>query len=99
MWYAILGRDVPNSLEKRKSAREAHLARLNDHLTEGRVLLAGPLPAVDNDDPGPAGFTGSLLVVDFPDLESAKSWAKKDPYVEAGVYSGVEVFPFKQVLP
>lgn len=99
MWYVILGRDVPNSLEKRKAVREAHLERIQKLVTEGRVLVAGPFPAVDNDDPGPAGFTGSLMVVDFPDLAAAQAWAQADPYVSGGVFDAVEVKPFKPVLP
>lgn len=99
MWYAILGRDVPNSLEKRKAARAAHLQRLQDLQQDGRILLAGPFPAVDNDDPGPAGFTGSLMIVDFPNLAAAEAWAHADPYVAGGVFDSVEVRPFKQTLP
>lgn len=99
MLYAIIGRDVADSLERRKQVREAHLARVRALQAEGRVVLAGPFPAVDSPDPGPAGFTGSLLVLDFPSLEEAKAWAEADPYVEAGVYASVEVLPFKQVLP
>ncbi len=99
MWYAILGRDVPDSLEKRKAVREAHLERIQKLVSEGRVLLAGAFPAVDNDDPGPAGFTGSLMVVDFPDLAGAQAWAQADPYVSGGVFESVEVKPFKPVLP
>lgn len=99
MWYAILGRDVPNSLDLRKRVREAHLERLQTLLSEGRVLLAGPFPAVDNDDPGAAGFSGSLMVVDFPDLAQARAWAEADPYMTEGVFASVEVYPFKPVLP
>ncbi|MDX1657098.1 MAG: YciI family protein [Candidatus Competibacteraceae bacterium] len=99
MLYAIIGRDVPDSLERRKQAREAHLARVRSLQAQGRAVLAGPFPALDSPDPGPAGFTGSLLVLEFPSLEEAQAWAEADPYVEAGVYSAVEVLPFKQVLP
>ena len=99
MLYAILGRDAPNSLEQRLAVRPAHLARLNALLNEGRLILAGPLPAIDSPDPGPAGFQGSLVVVEFPSLEEAKAWAQADPYVAAGVYAAVEVYPFRKVLP
>lgn len=99
MWYAVISEDVENSLPLRLAARDAHLARLQELVTEGRVLIAGPHPAIDAEDPGPAGFTGSLVVVDFPSLEDAESWAAADPYVEAGVYSKVVVKPFKRVLP
>lgn len=99
MWYAIISDDVENSLPLRASAREAHLARMRDLVADGRVLIAGPHPAIDADDPGPAGFTGSLVVLDFPSLEEAEAWAAADPYVEAGVYAKVTVKPFKRVLP
>lgn len=99
MLYAILGRDTPNSLEKRLSVRPAHLERLNAMLAEGRLILAGPLPAIDSADPGPAGFQGSLMVVEFPSLEEATAWANADPYVAAGVFAAVEVYPFRKVLP
>jgi len=99
MWYAIISDDVPNSLPLRTGARAAHLARLQALADEGRLLIAGPLPAIDAEDPGPAGFTGSLVVVDFPSLEAAKAWANSDPYVEAGVYRQVTVKPFRLVLP
>lgn len=99
MWYAIISEDVADSLEKRRSAREAHLARLRALVDDGRLLLAGPLPAIDAEDPGPAGFTGSLVVVDFPSLDDAKAWADNDPYIAAGVYAKVTVKPFKPVLP
>ncbi len=98
MLYVILGRDVPNSLEQRLAVRSAHLERLNALLAEGRLILAGPLPAIDSPDPGPAGFQGSLLVVEFPALEDARAWADADPYVAAGVYITVEVYPFRKVL-
>ncbi len=99
MWYAIISEDVENSLPLRVGARDAHLARMQDLVAEGRVLIAGPHPAIDADDPGPAGFTGSLVVVDFPSLKDAEVWAAADPYVDAGVYAKVTVKPFKRVLP
>ena len=99
MWYMIFAQDHPNSLEKRKAARPDHLRRLQALREEGRLLLAGPLPAVDSEDPGPAGFTGSLVVADFESLEAARAWAEADPYKAAGVYAQVEVRPFKKVLP
>ena len=99
MWYAIISEDVENSLPLRAKAREAHLARMQELVTENRVLIAGPHPAIDSEDPGSAGFTGSLVVIDFPSLEEAKAWADDDPYVAAGVYANVTVKPFKQVLP
>lgn len=99
MWYAIISQDVDNSLEKRKQARPAHLERLNALKDEGRLLLAGPHPAIDSEDPGEAGFTGSLVVAEFASLVAAQSWADADPYVEAGVYAKVTVKPFKKVLP
>ena len=99
MLYSIVGEDVPNSLEKRLSVRPAHLERLNTLQTEGRLLLAGPFPAIDNIDPGPSGFTGSLIVAEFDSLEAAQAWADADPYVAAGVYAKVSVKPFKKVFP
>ena len=99
MWYAIISQDVEDSLERRKGAREAHLARLKALLDDGRLLIAGPHPAVDAEDPGPAGFTGSLVVVDFDSLAEAQAWADADPYVDAGVYASVTVKPFRKVLP
>lgn len=99
MWYAITGIDVENSLEKRKGARPAHVARLQKLLDEGRLLLAGPFPAIDAEDPGPAGFSGSLIIAEFDDLETAKAWADADPYRAAGVYREVTVRPFRQTLP
>lgn len=99
MWYAILGEDHDNSLDKRIGARSDHLARLQLLLDEGRLLVAGPLPAIDSPEPGTAGFSGSLIIVDFPSLEDAKTWANEDPYVAAGVYRKVSVKPFKQALP
>jgi uncharacterized protein YciI len=99
MFYAIRGTDVPNSLDQRKVARPAHLARLEQMRDTGRLLLAGPFPAIDAEDPGPAGFTGSLIVAEFDSLEDARAWAQADPYVEAGVYAAVDVQPFRKVLP
>lgn len=99
MLYAIISEDVANSLEQRKSARPAHLARLQQLNDEGRLFVAGPHPAIDNNDPGDAGFTGSLVLAEFTSLEQAQSWADADPYVAAGVYAKVIVKPFKKVLP
>lgn len=99
MWYAIISEDVEDSLERRKSARPAHLERVRALVDEGRLLIAGPHPAVDGIDPGPAGFTGSLIVADFESLEEAETWAGEDPYVKAGVYARMSVKPFKKVLP
>ena len=99
MFYAIRGTDVPNSLDKRKGARPAHIARLEKLRDAGRLLLSGPFPAIDAEDPGPAGYTGSLIVAEFDSLEEARAWAQADPYVAAGVYAAVEVQPFRKVLP
>jgi hypothetical protein len=99
MLYCIVGTDVENSLLLRKSVREAHIERLQQLQQEGRLVLAGPNPAIDGNDPGEAGFTGSLIVAEFPCLEDANAWADKDPYVSAGVYADVSVKPFKQVFP
>ncbi|WP_044870332.1 YciI family protein [Pseudomonas sp. LFM046] len=99
MLYAIIATDVAGSLESRLAARPAHLARLEQLKAEGRMVLAGPHPAVDSNDPGSAGFTGSLIVAEFESLEAAKAWADADPYRGAGVYADVVVKPFKQVFP
>lgn len=99
MLYAIISQDVHNSLEKRLSARPAHLERLNTLKEQGRLILAGPHPAIDCEDPGQAGFTGSLVVAEFDSLADAQAWADADPYIEAGVYERVLVKPFKKVLP
>lgn len=99
MLYAIVGQDVPDSLERRLAARPAHLERLQALQTAGRLVLAGPFPALDGNDPGPAGFSGSLVVAEFDSLAAAQAWADADPYVTAGVYAGVSVKPFKKVLP
>lgn len=99
MWYAVISEDYEGTLEKRIAARPDHVARLTALRDKGRLLIAGPHPAVDSPDPGPAGYTGSLVVVDFDSLESAQAWANEDPYIAAGVYSNVTVKPFKLVLP
>jgi hypothetical protein len=99
MFYAIIATDVPGSLERRRGARPAHLERLEALQEQGRLLLAGPFPAIDNEDPGEAGFTGSLIVAEFPDVDSAREWAGRDPYVDAGVYQEVSVKPFRRVFP
>ncbi|HEX5363495.1 MAG TPA: YciI family protein [Gallionella sp.] len=99
MWYVITGTDVPDSLEKRLAARPAHLARLQALQNEGRLLLAGPFPAVDAADPGAAGYTGSLIVAEFASLHAAQQWADADPYVAGGVYAEVRVTPFRKVFP
>ncbi|MDW5377305.1 YciI family protein [Halomonas sp. HP20-15] len=99
MLYAIISEDVKNSLDKRQSARPDHLARLEKLRDEGRLVLAGPHPAVDADNPGDAGFSGSLVVAEFDSLEDAQAWADADPYAIAGVYAKVIVKPFKKVLP
>ncbi|WP_220718353.1 YciI family protein [Agarivorans litoreus] len=99
MWYVIYAEDVANSLDKRKQARPAHLERLNALLDEGRLLVAGPMPAIDAEDPAEAGFTGSTVIAEFASLEDAKAWADADPYVAAGVYAKISVKPFKKVLP
>ncbi|MGY4526298.1 YciI family protein [Pseudomonas sp. UBA4617] len=99
MLYAIIASDVANSLEKRLAARPAHIERLQQLKAEGRVVLAGPHPAIDSNDPGEAGFSGSLIVAEFASLAAAQAWADADPYIAAGVYDKVVVKPFKQVLP
>jgi uncharacterized protein len=99
MWYAITGHDNPGSLERRGAARPAHLARLHALHEAGRLLLAGPFPAIDTEDPGPAGFSGSLIVAEFDSLQAAREWADADPYMAAGVYAHVDVRPFRKVLP
>jgi uncharacterized protein YciI len=99
VWYAIYALDHPGSLAARMAARPAHLARLNQLRDGGRLLLAGPFPAIDGDDPGPAGFSGSLIVAEFEDLAAARSWADADPFVGAGVYREVVVRPFRKTLP
>ena len=99
MLYAIISQDIENSLTARLAARPAHLDRLQSLKSEGRIILAGPPPAIDNEDPGEAGFSGSLIVAEFASLEEAQNWADADPYVTAGVYAKVVVKPFKKVLP
>ena len=99
MFYAIIGDDASNALDARLAARPAHVERLKALQEEGRLLLAGPFPAIDSPDPGPAGFSGSLIVAEFSSLEAAQSWANADPYVQTGVYAHVSVKPFKKVLP
>jgi len=99
MFYLIYSEDVKNSLEKRLSAREQHLARLTVLQNEGRLLVAGPCPAIDSNDPGEAGFTGSLIIAEFESLTLAQAWADDDPYIVAGVYEKVTVKPYKKVLP
>ncbi len=99
MLYVINGEDVPDSLAKRMTVRPEHLRRIHDLQDAGRLILAGPYPAIDSQDPGPAGFSGSLIVAEFESLEAAQAWADADPYVTAGVYRKVTVKPFKKVLP
>ena len=99
MLYAIISKDITNSLPLRIKARPAHVERLNELKQQGRLILAGPHPAIDSNDPGDAGFTGSLVVAEFTDLASAQAWADADPYVAAGIYDNVLVKPFKKVLP
>jgi uncharacterized protein len=99
MLFVILSRDVPNSLPKRLPVRPAHLERVKTLQSEGRLVLAGPFPAIEANDPGEAGFTGSMIVAEFANAAAARIWANADPYVAAGVYQSVEILPFKQVLP
>lgn len=99
MLYAIISEDNADSLHKRLEARPAHIERLSALQNEGRLILAGPHPVIDSEDPGPAGFSGSLIVAEFPSLQDAKNWADADPYVAAGVYAKVTVKPFKKVFP
>lgn len=99
MWYLIEGYDGSNVLPRRLAARPDHIARLHALREEGRLMLAGPCPAIDAEDPGPAGFSGSLIVAEFESLDAARAWADADPYVAAGVYTRVDVRPFKRVLP
>ena len=99
MWYAIEGRDGPDVLDRRAAAREQHLARLRALRDEGRLLAAGPCPAVDAEDPGPAGFSGSIVIARFESLQEARAWAEADPYVAACVHACVEVRPFRLVFP
>jgi uncharacterized protein YciI len=99
MWYAIMAEDVADSLAQRMVARPEHVSRLQALQDSGRLLLAGPFPAIDSNEPGPAGFSGSLIVAEFANLAEAKSWAQSDPYVSAGVYGHVSVKPFKKTMP
>jgi hypothetical protein len=99
MLYAIVARDKPDSLQQRLAVRPAHLARLETLQQQGRLIVAGPFPAIDANDPGPAGFTGSLIVAEFDSLQSARDWADADPYAAAGVYADVEVKPWRRVFP
>ena len=99
MLYAIMGTDKEGSLQARLDSRPEHLARLQALLDEGRLVLAGPHPVIDSEDPGPSGFSGSLIVAEFPDLESARTWAEADPYNLNGIFSDIQVKPFRKVLP
>ena len=99
MLYVIIGEDRPGTLDQRLAARPAHVARLQDLQADGRLILAGPCPAIDSPDPGPAGFSGSIMVGEFASLAAAEAWAGADPYVAAGVYARVTVKPFRKVLP
>ena len=99
MLYVIIGEDRPDSLAQRLAARPAHLERLQALQAEGRLILAGPCPAIDSPDPGPAGFSGSVIIAEFASLDAAQSWADADPYTTAGVYAKTTVKPFKKVLP
>ncbi len=99
MWYAIIGQDFPNSLEKRMANRPAHVARLQALQAQGRLMLAGPFPAIDAEDPGTAGFTGSLIIAEFSSLAEAEAWADAEPYLAGGVYEKVSVKPFKRTFP
>jgi len=99
MWYVIIGKDAPNALEIRKRVRPAHLARARQLFEDGRMLVAGPCPAIDSPDPGPAGFTGSVIIAEFASLQDARAWVAADPYVTDGVFESVDVRPFLKVLP
>ena len=99
MWYAIEGHDAPDTLPRRMAVRQQHLTRLHQLRDQGRLLLAGPCPAIDAEDPGSAGFSGSIVIAEFDSLASAQAWAAADPYVEAGVYARTDVRPFRKVLP
>lgn len=99
MWYIVLAKDKPGSLAQRLNVRSAHLARLHELNDQGRLKMAGPMPAIDDENPGDAGFTGSMLVVSFESIEKAREWVDADPYFLAGVYQDAEIFPFKPVMP
>lgn len=99
MLFAIYGHDSPGSLERRRASREAHLARVRQLQAEGRLIIAGPHPAIATTDPGDAGYTGSLIIAEFADLKSARAWARQDPYIAAGAWQEIDVRPFVQVLP
>ena len=99
MWYVIIGEDIEDSLELRMDAREAHLGRLKELVNQGRILVGGPMPAIDSNDPGDAGFTGSVIIAEFDSQTAAQEWANEDPYVKTGVFKHVTVKPFKKVLP
>ena len=99
MLYSIVGRDVENSLQARLAARPDHVERLKQLVSQGKLILAGPNPAIDSSDPGDAGFTGSIIIAEFDSLQAAQEWADQDPYILAGVYASVEVKPFNQALP
>ena len=99
MWFAIIGTDVADSLEKRKSVRPAHIARLQALLDTGRLFVAGAFPTIESEDPGPAGFSGSMILAEFPSMAEARAWADADPYVAAGVYADVQIKPFRKALP
>jgi len=99
MWYVIIGKDIENSLQLRMKTRESHLARLNELSNQGRILIAGPMPAIDNENPGEAGFSGSVIIAEFESIEEAKDWASQDPYNKAGIFEELTVKPFKKVLP
>lgn len=99
MWYAIVGEDTPNSLEKRLAVRPAHIARLTALQNAGKLFVAGAFPNIDSETPGNAGFSGSLIVAEFESLEAAQTWASADPYLQAGIYARVTVKPFRKALP
>ena len=99
MWYVIIGHDYENSLENRLKVRDKHISRLKELQNQGRLFAAGPCPAIDTEDPGEAGFSGSVIIAEFDSLGQAQTWANQDPYIEAGVYESVMVKPYKKVLP
>jgi hypothetical protein len=99
MLYSIVGIDNPNSLAARMAVRSEHLERLQELLAQGRLIIAGPNPAIDSDDPGEAGFSGSIIIAEFDSLQAAEDWADEDPYIKSGAYASVMVKPFKKVLP